>query len=870
MSKIIEINVGEYLRHKGFDVDDYCRIDNPFRKDSDSNSFVVSGPVWFDHRDGVGGNTWSLAMDLNGDDKRAALKDIYAARGLPFNELEGRSQFKMIERNKEVKSVLNKIKDAYPITSAPDKIKEYMRKRKVSKEVTHIFSYVPKGGLLEILDIDEIQRYSLSNLEEKIIVWYIKGGEPVYYSTRSLESKQFRKGYLGGDEPNGLENPIWGFDNLYTHPNVIWAEGIFDCASLMVEGYGVAGELTCNLIGAHEQILLKALRWREQEHPDWKFTICLDNDEPDRQGIRQGNVAAEKIAMFLIENGIDCNWLKWTKTEEESDTKIDINELHQKGGTEWKSFLDRLNHAPTISECFNFDLHEAITYYVKANSWGCTKSATKILSLALIKAEERDNVPSKRVLEQLLKTQTVDWRDVYTETVEDIVLDDKKCYVFYKPGYYNPGEETRTFSTKTNMIENLRQLQRNPDFLVKSVDMPLLSKKLTWQVVKENKKNQKNESMKNLFVPTPTLMQTPVKPSEVSIPPMWNRVLDNTCDEEEKEWLLNHMATYVQTLKKPLTIPVFVSGQGTGKTAIMTLFGAGFGQSAPVGNHELDNQFNAYLLNAVIYIDEMSENNREANKLKNKLKTFINETHTINQKFLPPFTTRVNNYVAIAYNPAKLQNPLNLDDDDRRYSILSGGKKINLRDDPDFDYDIDPEKSMKAQTNDFFLYLLSRDIDIKASKVCLENEAKQHIQKNSKGKIFYEVEDFLLNMITNPKLVAGDEYYEQIPHVTESAKGAKLNELAQFYTNKHKQSITSQQLREALQDDKFTDKYHVYQSGGYWCIKHKFGPQEGSDSDGLDLFNNLNQNTSFSIDTTEGSVSTDSFETTGDELFGED
>jgi hypothetical protein len=75
----------------------------------------------------------------------------------------------------------------------------------------------------------------LGHREGLIILWYTVGGRPAYYCTRSIIDKKFMKASLDGTT---WEHPIWNVDDLYDRPNVVWAEGMFDCVSLKTLGYG--------------------------------------------------------------------------------------------------------------------------------------------------------------------------------------------------------------------------------------------------------------------------------------------------------------------------------------------------------------------------------------------------------------------------------------------------------------------------------------------------------------------------------------------------------------------------------------------------------------------------------------------------------
>ncbi len=849
----IEIGVGEYLRYKGFDAPDVGRMNSPLRHGSDSNSFVITDSFWHDHVSGDGGNTYQLALEMHNDDPKEALKSMYDAKGLPWTEYQAKEVYFSIKEKQKSVDVLEIIKKTYPAKHGPKEVKDYLKDRMVTSKTIDYFSFVPKGELIKVISQDEIDKMGLNDLEGKIIFWYFKNGNPVYYCTRSITDKEFRKGKINDGL---LTHPIWNVDDLYTKEHVVWGEGMFDCISLLETGYGVAGEITCNLIETHKPELLRALRWREKNHPEWKFTICLDNDKPDSMGIRRGNEAAKKIALWLLDNGINCHWVKWTKEEEEADVKIDINSLHQEMGMKLNNFLNRLNSAPTLMELISNPLEECINYHVKAMAHGCRKSAYLILEMALSQADAQGVMPTKTALNAMMRKTRVHWRDIYNKDIDAIILDNKKIFVFYRSGYY-PDKigDYRVFEGVSAMIENLKGNQLDPEFDPKRFDIIIPSKPLYWKVTKETPSQSDKSKVHNMFTPSPILLQEPLKdPSKAVIPSMWNVALDNLAGEHEKEWLLNHMATYVQTLRKPLTIPVFEGGQGSAKTAIIKLFGKGVGSFAAVGNSEIESSFNEYMLKAVVLFDEVSNSNFDSIKLKNKLKSLINETQTINQKYQALMTADCNNYVAMAYNPQALSNSISIEEDDRRYTIISGGHNKNLEKSDEFDYD-----KMEEQTAEMFLHLLSRPIDVAASKSPIKNTNKENIISASRPQHFERVKDFL-ELLEAESDVFGDEKVS-IPFIDENRVGVIVSQLAHLYNKHYKANITAKAFREILEQDPLNTKYVVNMSGGYQRVKQCRYELESVDTSKQQIYGESDVPISISSDS--------KFEVDGFELFGD-
>ena len=211
------------------------------------------------------------------------------------------------------------------------------------------------------------------------------------------------------------------------------------------------------------------------------------------------------------------------------------------------------------------------------------------------------------------------------------------------------------------------------------------------------------------------------------MPETWGRVLDNVAGPREKEWLLNHMAAYVQTLRKPRTIPILLGKQGTGKTTLMEQFGKGIGDCIIVDNAMVESGFNDWKTHAVIILDELANSDRDAIRLKNVLKGLVNERQSVNAKFRHVMNTELNNYVAITSNEQVTCVPVVIEEGDRRYTVVCGGADVNLS-------EVAVEKGgwfdhgrLAAELPAFMLHLLSRDIDAAAANVPLMNAKKAEL-----------------------------------------------------------------------------------------------------------------------------------------------
>lgn len=777
--RVMDQSCADYLKFMGFEVADGEGINCPYRPSSDSGSFIVNGAVFYDHARGEGGNVWQLALKMNGDNKRTALESLYKSAGVPF--IPNPIIEKRITDRDIAHQALRKVYDAFRISaSTPIHVVDYLDSRKVGDLTRPYFGFIPKGRLSSVLSEAEIDMTGLRNREELIILWYFTNAEPVYYCTRSIDTKEFKK----ASRDNGiLSHPIWNGDSLYSDEHVVWGEGMFDCTSLIELGFGVAGEITCNIINEHRPDLLTALRWRAKHHPEWTFTICLDNDKITETGKRPGNEAAEKLALWLWGNGVDVKWVK--HDPDPSAEKVDINKLHQNGmGSAVKKMIEEAKY---ISEVLGYDEELCLRNFTRLLTQQDYRGASRLMG---IMEKQTDNAKIKTILEMTHKIPW-DWREVYADEVKEVFLYCGDIYVVFDKGRFGESQKHYEVFKTADFVRNMRCFQVNPLHQLTLADLDLRYRRPTWKV---SRGAQTSKDEYNLFEPSPLLLQQ--AKDGAPLPDQWNKLMDNLAGSSEKEWLLNHMATYVQTLDKPRTIPVFVGKQGTGKTKCVELFGKGIGGFMAVDNGLIESDFNGYLMNAVVLLDELANSQRDSNQLKNRLKQFINERQSINAKHRNVISVELNNYIVIASNEQTSHVPLVIEEDDRRYSIISGGVDRNLAHESWFNY-----QELEGQLPAFMLYLLSRPIDVKAASIPLMTEMKQQLADSSQDYKTACVRAFIEEMqdtIAAPQIMKlsqfcdklNEKYNPQFRYMPRSVKPI-LEGLKLKMTISHKQCVVT-------------------------------------------------------------------------------
>ena len=705
--RLFDQDCATYLRSLGFEARDGDRINSPFRTDADSGSFSMSGPLWNDFVRGEGGNVWQLALLMKHGDRKEAMRSLCNSAGVAF--IEGGTHEKRLTDQQRAHEALAKVQSAFAIgDNTPQDVKDYIASRMVTGDSLRFFAYVPEGRINEVLDNDEIALTGLRHREGLLILWYFVGGKPAYYCTRSIKDKEFRKGSLDG---TALEHPIWNVDDLYACPHVVWAEGMFDCVSLKTLGYGVAGEITCHLIKAHLNQLVKALRWRRKHHPGWKFTICLDNDALTKDGRRPGNEAAEKLAVTLWRLGLDVNWVKHDPTA----VKVDVNDLHKKGMAD--AIRSMIEGAKPASELLGADpalCRDLIPTLVVEGDYHGVRHLAQILKDKSDDPQERN----KDVVE--IVTKALSFRRPYGVFYEGIEMCrfDELVYVIHPAGRFKEGQQRFDAFRKGSLIDNVRQYQRNPTMKITMDMLDIPAKRPDWRVSRDP--NDPVSPTFNLFTPSPMLTMKPVPGTPM--PESWGRLLDNIAGEREKAWLVNHMATYAQTLKKPRTIPILLGKQGTGKTTIMEQFGKAIGDCIIADNNMVESGFNDWKTHAVIILDELANSDRDAIRLKNTIKGLVNERQSVNAKFRHVMNTELNNYIAITSNEQVTCVPVVIEDKDRRFTVVCGGRDEDLAHVAGFDH-----AKLVAELPLFMLHLLSRVIDEAAANVPLMNAKKAEL-----------------------------------------------------------------------------------------------------------------------------------------------
>jgi len=336
-------------------------------------------------------------------------------------------------------------------------------------------------------------------------------------------------------------------------------------------------------------------------------------------------------------------------------------------------------------------------------------------------------------------------KDLY----EDIFTDGT-CYWVKKSTYPAPTKFIASIlmeEIQLNMLPDVRNKileLKEKNESIKLSDFIIKHKEFTYRPSLDYDKDNFYNSFKPGFIST-MRRDNSIKelPSEI------NKLLDNIADEKSKIWLINHMSTWLNLFLKNFnykgkkvrieTIPIFYGDQGTGKNTIMEYFSqivekSGFTE---VSKTMFSSQFNSWLLNSVILLNEFSENRegRQASSAAIKLLTSVNST--INEKGIRPYKIDNVAYIAFACNSNDYSSFI-IERTDRRLQFIAGGKNLNARQHHVCDMEV-----LEQQKEDFANYLLNYEWNFEMANTVYDDEIKILEKEASKSPMQYLVDKII-------------------------------------------------------------------------------------------------------------------------------
>lgn len=284
------------------------------------------------------------------------------------------------------------------------------------------------------------------------------------------------------------------------------------------------------------------------------------------------------------------------------------------------------------------------------------------------------------------------------------------------------------------------QLKREVSFFAKKADIQKQDLRLVKMETFDpnGRKEFTDRGERNVFKPTKYLMVTGTANKE---PKAILKLIGHLCNDEDVRttWVLNWLACFFQTLDKAHTALVLYGEQGTGKgiffnEIIMPLFGELY--VATIDDKTLTNS--KYLGGLIenrlfINLDEVTHDKKGSQELKNFLKPLItgrslalDQKHKNITKETPLYAqvvvTSNSNYV------------LEIEPNDRRYTVIRTGGKLNECDWLGYHTDTGLLGAIKRELNDFALYLKGFQSDFAARNLPLDTPEKRALIENTTDK----------------------------------------------------------------------------------------------------------------------------------------
>lgn len=347
--------------------------------------------------------------------------------------------------------------------------------------------------------------------------------------------------------------------------------------------------------------------------------------------------------------------------------------------------------------------------------------------------------------------------DAMPKDVYEDIFTDGTCYWVKKSSYSKPTKfiasiliEEIQMNIMPDVYERILAF-KNGDSIELS-DFIIPHKEFTYKPSLDYDKNLFYNSFKPGFIST---MKRDYSIKE--IPSEFNKLLDNLADEKAKKWLINHMATWLNLfmnnfqykgeLARIETIPIFYGDQGTGKNTIMKYFSTAIEKSGciEVSKEMFSSQFNSWLLNSVILMNEFSENKESRKASSAAIKLLTSATATINEKGIRPYTIDNVAYIAFACNSSDYSS-FDIESTDRRLQFISGGKNLNARHNHVCDMEL-----LEKQKEDFINYLLNYEWNFEEANTVYDDEIKQAEKEASKSPMQYIVDKIIDE--NNPQIV---------------------------------------------------------------------------------------------------------------------
>lgn len=335
-------------------------------------------------------------------------------------------------------------------------------------------------------------------------------------------------------------------------------------------------------------------------------------------------------------------------------------------------------------------------------------------------------------------------KDVYEDIFKDGMYYWVKKFKYNSPSKFNSSQLIDEI--KLNMLPDvytkLMEIKDGESITLSDFNIP--HKEFTYRPTLENDSDSFYNSFQPGFIAT---MKRDLSIKE--IPSEFDKLLDNLADEKAKKWLINHMSTWINLFLNDFqykgdfvrleTIPIFYGNQGTGKNTIMKYFSQAIEKTGyvEVSKGMFSSQFNSWLLNSVILMNEFSENKENRKASSAAIKLLTSSSATINEKGVREYKIDNVAYIAFACNTSDY-SAFDIESTDRRLQFISGGKNLNAR-----NHHVCNMELLEQQKEDFINFLINYDYDFEAANTVYDDDIKTLEKEASKSNMEFYVDKII-------------------------------------------------------------------------------------------------------------------------------
>lgn len=502
---------------------------------------------------------------------------------------------------------------------------------------------------------------------------------------------------------------------------------------------------------------------------NWKdiFEMLNEHDKKPNLGIGSNQIFNKNLAIFISKN--DCYLEKAILFMKSWNNAYVTYER-------FKYFYDKVRNG-TLRKENNVDFENNVNYY-ELSKWA-TDYNLVLFKVGLLKQ---------------LQTSFLDEMEFYyledeKSEFQYLIYYSTKNYFIQKPQlgvldiiYYEAKEKgidlikewkINTKNEKGQELSHINLIKRIRNTILTKLDKENRIRKIfniNYAPIEDKFLYYDNKTYFNIYVKT-NYWDYYIERQEYFFPKIKDLIM-NLCGNDENNYIWFNMWLAWQirnpTFKLPTAV-IFQGQQGTGKGVFKThildnLFGSNVQE---INQTHLESSFNEYLMGKQIIIANEVIHNENKALLPNVLKNLVTDPEiTISRKFKKEITGKNYTHWIFCTNN---DNPLKIDEDDRRYSVFYSTKLMGSEDNAN-KFVKQLQSNLDAELKEYISYLKSIEI--------IESQIRKPIMTEAKAEIIELNKDSINRFI---------DYFNQFPNLETMA--TTLNNNKFIYNEKENMGI---------------------------------------------------------------------------------